>query len=110
MTSTRRSRSDWQALVLAWRKSCQPTAQFARRHQLDPRQLRWWAWKLEQPPPEAKSAAGDVRFVEVPAAPPAPVGRLVEVIFADQRTLRFSPDIEPRQLAQILAVMANPRS
>jgi hypothetical protein len=110
MTQTRRSRSDWQTLVLAWRKSRQPAAQFARRHHLDPRQLRWWAWKLEQPKPEVTTAADDLRFIEVPAAPPAPVERLVEVIFADRRTLRFPPDIEPRQLSQILAVVASPRS
>ncbi len=106
-TRTRRSRSDWQTLVLAWHKTRQPPAHFARRHHLKPRELRWWAWKFEQPTPEVTAAANDLRFVEVPAAPPAQVERLVEVIFADRRTLRFLPDIEPRQHAQILAVIVS---
>jgi hypothetical protein len=42
----RRSRAEWLKLVAAYRASREPLERFAARRGVQPRTLKWWAWKL----------------------------------------------------------------
>jgi hypothetical protein len=104
MPQPRRSRSDWQALVLDWRDSQLTAAQFARRRRLDPRRLRWWAWYLRQADaPPAAPTTDLVGFIELPAPPRATNDDRVELVLTNGRRLSFSAAIDVGLLARIVS-------
>lgn len=97
----RRSRSVWQGLVAAWRKSRLTAVAFGAQHDVDPARLRWWAWHLRQPQssvPQPASAASIVQLVELP---PATDDRL-ELSLGGARLLRFSAAIDANQLTRLV--------
>lgn len=106
MQKTKRTRTQWHDLVRAWRKSRLTAPQFAARQDIDPRQLRWWAWNLGK---EAREAPGAVTFVELPRAPEPDAPAMLELTWPDGRVLRFPAHTDRSTLRTVLAAIEGRR-
>ena len=97
----RRSRAAWRALVTRWRDSQRTAVDFGATENVDPQQLRWWAWKLGIPagtPSDVSlsPSSASVGFIELP---------MLETTLELQirnHALRFPASIAPAQLSAII--------
>lgn len=48
MSKVRRSRDEWRRLVRMLEESREDPVVFAVRHDVSPRTLRWWSWRLRE--------------------------------------------------------------
>jgi hypothetical protein len=62
----RRNATEWAGLLARWRESGLELDDFARRHRVPGRSLRWWRWRLESGARSAREPGLD--FVPVVAA------------------------------------------
>ena len=77
----RRTAAEWSALLARWHESGLELDDFARRHRVSARSLRWWRWRLESGQRSGREPS--LGFVPMVAAA-AEVG-LVEAAPADLR-------------------------
>ena len=77
----RRNAAEWSALLARWHESGLELDDFARRHRVSARSLRWWRWRLESGQRSGREPS--LGFVPMVAAA-AEVG-LVEAAPADLR-------------------------
>jgi hypothetical protein len=101
---TEATRSKWTDRVRRWRASSLTAREFGARHGLDPRTLRWWAWKLRRSRP-ARPAFVEVR---VPPAMPAMEPGAVEVLLRGGARLRVGAGFDPAHLRAVVAALEEP--
>jgi len=75
----RRRASEWRRLVSEWERSGLEAQEFARRHGLTAKRLRWWRWRIRATADGATSVARPERVVGDGQADEVPVA-LVRVI------------------------------
>lgn len=107
MTS-RRTASDWAALVDGWTRSGRGGVEFAARAGVSARQLRWWKWRLAKSATPVTPTSAMVR-IEVRGAPAAVAATAAIEILRDGWTVRVSGAIDSDSLVQVLdAIAARP--
>ena len=93
----RRTREDWKLLVAELRTSGMGTTEFARKRQLNPKTLQWWAWELRDELPTEV-----VKFVPMEASTAVvPVRDIVEAR-AGAFTLRFESGTDAEYVSELL--------
>ena len=110
----RSRRGYWRTQVAAHAKSGLSVVAFCRQHGLRPGTLTFWRWKFaheaRSAPPRATPAFVPVRVTPATAAPErAPIAGAVEITLASGRSVRVHGRVEPRWLAEVLAVVATLR-
>ena len=87
MPKTKRTRKQWSDLVRAWRRSGLTATEFGSREKIDPRQLRWWAWRIAK---DESLSPASISFVELPIAlAHEKTSDTLELTWPDGRVLRF---------------------
>ena len=84
-------------VVEAWRSSGEGLARFARRHELTPNRLAWWARRLGAQEPVRFHA---VRLVQRPES-----DSLIEIELAGGRRVRVPRGFEAEDLRRVLGVL-----
>lgn len=103
--ASRRTASDWAALVDGWKRSGRGGVEFAARVGVSARQLRWWKWRLAKSATPVTPTSAMVR-VEVRGAAAAVADTAAIEILRDGWTVRVSGAIDRDSLAQVLDVIA----
>jgi transposase-like protein len=109
MAARRRSRQEWQQIILEWQQSGLRKAQFARRHGLNPTTFGFWCWTLKA---DLAAAPPRLQLLPVQTVPVTggtePMPRLQRAIVdltGGALRVEFSLDADPRSVAHLVAAL-----
>ena len=113
----RRSRAEWTADVVRWRKSGLGSAEYAAEHGLERSSLLWWSSQLGPNIDEREahpSSAAPVAFVplrvrEDKVAVEAPAPGYIEVVLNNGRRVRVTGAVDGAELARVVAAVEGSR-
>jgi hypothetical protein len=103
------TRAEWGERLKRWAKSGTSIEAFAAREGLDPRQLKWWRWKLRPASPPAPEAPAPT-FVPVHvvdgSSRRAEASVALEIVLPNGWVLRVPAGVEDAELERVLAIAA----
>ena len=103
--------SDGRVVVEAWHRSGRSMAEFARKHEIQPKRLRRWVRRIAEAEP--KPEPGSLTFHRVRLVEPergGVVGSGVEIVLAGSgHTIRVAPGFSADDLGRVVAVLEDRR-
>jgi hypothetical protein len=110
----RRSAQQWAEVVDDWQRSGQRAGIYATAHDIDPKQLSWWRWRLGMSASRALATPEPLRLVGVEVVEdraPTPGVPTWELTTVRGHVLRVQQGIAPQELQVVLqALLREPRS
>jgi transposase len=107
MSHPRRSRDKWHAHVVAWKRSGQSGADYARRHGLNANTLAWWRWQLgrERSEPSQELERPMLTLVPVTTLAQEPSRAPIELGLPDGIVVRVSDHADPERVACLVRAL-----
>lgn len=101
------TRAEWDERLKRWAKSGASIEAFAARERIDPKQLKWWRWKLRPaalPAPEAPAPTFVPVHVVDSCSRRSEAGAALEIVLPNGWVLRVPAGFDAVELERVLAI------